>query len=131
MSALTNYAENKVLDHALGTTSWTMPTQLYIGLATSSFGEAATTGSGVELSGSGYARQSIDFDAASGGTCDNSAAVEFPAATGSWGTVTSFALFDASTNGNAILYGDFSASKTIASGDILRIAAGDLDVTAA
>lgn len=131
MSALTNYAENKVLDHALATTSWTMPTQLYIGLATSSFGETATTGSGTELTGNNYSRKLIDFSSASGGTTSNSAAVEFDAATGNWGTITSFALFDASTNGNAIIYGDFTASKVIASGDILRIAAGDLDVTAA
>ncbi len=69
--------------------------------------------------------------AASGGTTDNSAAVEFAAATGSWGTISHFGIYDASSSGNLLIHGAFSASKTIATGDILRVAAGDLDITAA
>ena len=74
---------------------------------------------------------SASFGAASGGTTSNSGAIEFAAATGSWGSVSHFGLFDASSSGNLLIHGAFSAAKTIASGDILRIAAGDLDVTAA
>ena len=73
----------------------------------------------------------INFDAASGGTTDNSAAVEFAAATGSWGSVSHFGIFDAASSGNLLVHGAFSAAKTIGSGDILKVAAGDLDVTAA
>ena len=71
------------------------------------------------------------FNAASNGTADNSGAVDFPAATGSWGTVSHFGLFDASTSGNLLIHGALTASKTVATGDILRIAAGDMDITAA
>jgi len=128
MSAMSDYLENKVLDHVLGTTSYTMPTTVYIGLSTGSF---ADDNSGTELSGSGYARQSIAFDAAASGTTDNTSNVDFPAATGSWGTVSHYGLFDASSGGNLLIHGAFTTSKTVATGDILRVAAGELDITAA
>jgi len=125
---MSDYLENEILDHILGTGAYTMPTTVYVGLSTGSFND---DNSGTELSGSGYARQSIAFNAASSGTADNSGAVDFPAATGSWGTVSHFGLFDASTSGNLLIHGALTASKTVATGDILRIAAGDMDITAA
>jgi len=126
---MSDYLENKVLDHVLGTTSYTMPATVYIGLSTGSF---ADDNSGTELSGFGYARQSVAFDAAASGTTDNTAAIDFPTASGgSWGTVSHWGLFDASSAGNLLIHGSFTASKTVADGDILRIAAGELDITAA
>jgi len=128
MSAMSDYLENEILDHILGTGAYTMPTTVYVGLSTGSFND---DNSGTELSGSGYARQSIAFNAASNGTADNSGSVDFPAATGSWGTVSHFGLFDASTGGNLLIHGALTASKAVATGDILRVAAGDMDITAA
>lgn len=128
MSAMSDYLELKVLDHVLGTTAYTMPSTVYVGLSTGSFND---DNSGTELSGSGYARQSAAFSAAASGTTSNSAAIEFPAATGSWGTVSHFGIFDAASSGNLLIHGAFSASKSVTTGDILRISAGDLDITAA
>ena len=127
MSAMSDYLENKVLDHILGTTAYTQPTTVYVGLSTASF---ADDHSGTELSGSGYARQSASFNAAASGTADNSAAIEFPAATASWGTVSHFGIFDALTAGNLLIHGSFTTAKAIGSGDILKISAGDLDISA-
>lgn len=128
MSAMSDYLENEILDHILGTGAYTMPTTVYVGLSTGSFGD---DNSGTELSGSGYARQSISFGAAASGTASNDAAVEFPAATGSWGTVSHFGIFDAASSGNLLIHGALTASKVIATGDILKIAVGDMDITAA
>lgn len=128
MSAMSNYLENEILDHILGTGAYTMPTTVYVGLSTGSFGD---DNSGTELTGNGYSRQSISFGAASSGTASNDAAVEFSAATGSWGTVSHFGLFDASASGNLLIHGALTASKVIATGDILKIAIGDMDITAA
>tara|TARA_R100000544_G_C2219771_1_gene56749 strand:- start:515 stop:901 length:387 start_codon:yes stop_codon:yes gene_type:complete len=128
MSAMSNYLEVEILDHILRNAAYTPASTVYIGLSTGSFGD---DNSGTELSGSGYARQSIAFDAASGGTTDNTSAVDFPTATGSWGSVSHYGLFDASSSGNLLIHGAFSAAKTVGSGDILRIAAGELDITAA
>lgn len=128
MSAMSNYLENEVLDHILGTGAYTMPSTIYIGLSTGSFGDDA---SGTELTGNGYTRKVMAFDAAVAGTADNTSAVEFSAATASWGTVSHFGLFDAVSGGNLLIHGAFTAAKLIDTGDILKIAAGDLDITAA
>ena len=128
MSAMSDYLENEILDHILGTGAYTMPATVYVGLSTGSFND---DNSGTELTGNGYARQSISFGAAASGTASNDAAVEFPAATGSWGTVSHFGLFDASSSGNLLIHGALTASKVIETGDILKIAVGDMDITAA
>jgi len=128
MSAMSDYLENKVLDHVLGTTSYTMPATVYIGLSTASFND---DNSGTEISGGSYARQSISFDAAASGTTDNTSAVDFPVATANWGTVSHYGLFDASSGGNLLVHGAFASSKTVETGDVLRIGAGELDITAA
>ena len=125
---MSNYLENELLDHVLRNAAYTSPSTVYIGLSTGSFGD---DNSGTEISGNGYARQSIAFDAASGGTTDNTSNVDFPAATGSWGTVSHYGIFDASSSGNLLIHGAFSSSKAVTTGDILRIAAGELDITAA
>lgn len=128
MSAMSDYLENEILDHILGTGAYTMPTTVYVGLSTGTFGD---DNSGTELTGNGYARKSISFGAASSGTASNDAAVEFAAATGSWGTVSHFGIFDAASAGNLLIHGSLTASKVIATGDILKIAIGDMDITAA
>lgn len=128
MSAMSDYLENEILDHILGTGAYTMPATVYVGLSTGSFND---DNSGTELTGNGYARESISFGAAASGTASNSGAVEFSAATGSWGTVSHFGLFDASSSGNLLIHGALTASKVIDTGDILKIAVGDMDITAA
>ena len=127
MSALSDYLENEILDHILSVGAYTMPSNVYVGLSTGSF---ADDNSGTELSGSGYGRVAASFGAAASGTASNDAAIEFSAATGDWGTVSHFGIFDASTTGNLLIHGSFTASKVIANGDILRIQTGDLDVSA-
>jgi hypothetical protein len=84
---------------------------------------------GTEISGNAYARQSVTFSAPSNGATSNSAAVEFPQATGSWGTVAYLGLLDASTGGNLLYHTALDASKTIDTGDVFRIAIGSLAVT--
>jgi len=128
MSALSDYAELKVLDHTLGTTAWSMPATVYLGLSVASMGDDA---SGTELSGSGYARQSISFASASSGSASTDATVTFPTATGSWGSVGYWSLWDASSGGNMLMHGAFTTAKTVGNGDILRVNSGDLTITAA
>ena len=128
MSAMSDYLEDKLLDHILAVTPFSAPSNVYLGLSIASMGENA---GGTELSGNGYARVAVAFDAASGGTTDNTAVVDFPACTGSnWGAVAYWSIWDASTGGNMLLHGAFTSAKTIEVNDVLRVAAGDLDITA-
>jgi len=48
---------------------------------------------------------------------------------GGYGTVVAVGVFDAATGGNLLAYADLTASKTIDTGDVFRIPAGDLDIT--
>jgi hypothetical protein len=131
MSAASDYLENKVLDHFLGTASTSAPATVYLALFTT---DPTDAGSGTEVSTSGtaYARQSIAFSSASSGTTSNSADVEFSQATGSgFGTVTHFGIFDASTAGNLLFHGALTSSKTIDAGDVFKIASGNLSITVA
>ena len=123
--SFTNYLETEILDHVFGGNAYTAPATLYVGLYTAAPGEA---GGGTELSGSGYARQTTAFTV-SGSTASNSANIEFPAATGNWGTVTHAGIFDASTGGNLIAYATLTSSKVVETGDILRFSASQLQVT--
>jgi len=124
--AFTTYLRNKVLDDVLGTAAYTAPTTVYVGLFTSATGAA---GGGTEVVGNGYTRKAMAFDAAASGASDNTSAVEFDTATGSWGTITHTAVLDAATAGNMLMENALTASKAIASGDVFRFQAGEFDVT--
>lgn len=123
--SFSNYLETELLDHVFTNSAYTAPSTLYLALFTSAPGEA---GGGTEVSGSGYLRQTAAFTV-SGNEATNSASIEFPTATGSYGTVTHVGVFDASTSGNLLCYAALSASKAIESGDVFRVPAGDLDIT--
>lgn len=123
--SFSNTYETNVLTWVFTGNAVTRPTAWYIGLFTAAPGEA---GGGTEVSGGSYAREAATFTV-SGDTASNSANIEFTAATASWGTVTHIAVFDASTGGTQIAYASLTASKAIDTGDILRIPAGDLDIT--
>lgn len=125
--SFSNYLETKILDHVFAGTAYTAPATKYLALFTAAPGEAGG-GTEVSTSGTAYARQSVAFTT-SGNTTSNSAAVEFPTATASYGTVTYVGVFDASTGGNLMAYAALSSSKTIDSGDVFRVPAGDLDIS--
>nr|BAR34531.1 b-glycanase [uncultured Mediterranean phage uvMED] len=125
MSA-SNYLENKILDHVLGSSALAQPSALYVALSTGSFND---DNSGTELSGNGYSRKVITFGTASSGSISNNSAVEFDTATGDQGTISHFGIFDASSGGNLLYHGAFSSSKVISTGDVLKISSSSLTVS--
>lgn len=124
MGSFANFIEDKFLDHLVGKTSYTMPTA-YVGLSTA---DPLDDASGLaEPSGNGYARVATagaDWNASSGGSISNANDITFPEATGNWGTITHFALFDAISGGNMLAHGSLTTSKTIESGEIAKFAGG-------
>ena len=119
MSAASNYLENKILDHVIGGSDYTRPATIYFALFTVAPSDA---GGGTEVSGNGYARvamtnNSTNFPAASGGSKTNAVAVVFPTATGNWGTVSHYGVFDASSGGNLIVHGAMTTAKLVENGD--------------
>jgi hypothetical protein len=126
MAEMSNYLENALINGTLRATSYTAPTTVYVGLYTTDPTDANT---GTEVSGGSYARTSATFGAPSNGVTTNSAAVTFPTATGTWGTVGWIGILDAATSGNLLYHTPLTASKSITSGDIFTISIGNLSVT--
>jgi hypothetical protein len=130
-TSLTDYYENKIVDHLFRNTalSESSPASYYVGLLTASCSDSSA---GTEVSGGDYARVAVTrgtsawkgthgstTGASSGtnGTISNAGAITFPAPTANWGTITHFAIYDASTSGNQILCQSLTASKTVNNGD--------------
>ena len=123
--SLSNIFETTTLNWLFTATSVTRPTAWYIALYT-----VAPTdgGGGTEISGNAYVREAVAMSV-TGDNATNTGAVEWPTASGTWGTIVAVGVFDALSAGNLIAYGNLTVSKTITSGDVFRIPAGDLDIT--
>src|SRR4051812_36619830 len=106
MTGFSDYAAKKTLDHWTGKTDvGSVPTS-YVALFTAA-GIDAGTGF-TEVSTGSYARVATagsDWSAATASapsTATNANAITFPTATGSWGTIIAFGLYDAASVGNLI-----------------------------
>ena len=143
MSALSDYLENKLVDHIFRGQTFSAPT-LYVGLLTAAPSDA---GGGTEVSGSAYARVKAAAGASqaltdwkstqndnlastgTGGQTSNSSPVNFPTPSATWGTVTHFGIYDASSGGNLLVHGSLNVAKTINQDDVVSFPAGSLSVT--
>ncbi len=128
MAEMSNYLETALINATLRATTYTAPTTVYVSLWTS---DPTDAGSGTEVSGGSYARTSVTFGAPSNGVTTNNADVTFPTATASWGTVGWIGINDAATSGNLLYHTALDTAKAIDSGDIFKIASGNLSVTLA
>lgn len=132
MGSLSNYAETAWVRHLLLQAAYTPASTLYLGLSTSDPGEAATGASASEVANSGsYARTAIAFGAASSRAITQNADVVFPAATGSWGTITHWFIVDTNTygSGNVLASGAFNSSFAVVSGNQRTVASGQVSVS--
>lgn len=129
-TSLSDYLENKLVDAFLRGQAYTMPVTTYVALATATGSDVAC---GTEVTGGSYARVAVTSSltnwsgtqgagttvasTGTGGLVSNNVAVTFPAPTASWGSVTEFCVFDASTAGNLLFRAALTTSKTINNGD--------------
>ena len=130
MAALSDYLENKLIDHLFRGRSYTAPTVLAVALYTAT---PSDSGGGTEVSGGSYARgqlnpsdsnwestQGTTAAAASSGTSgatQNAVAITFPTPSANWGSITHFGVFDATTSGNLLFWGALTTPKTVNNGD--------------
>lgn len=132
MGSLTDYAENAFLNHITTNAAYTPAATIYLALATADPTDAATGASMNEVANSGaYARTAITFGAAASRVITQNADVVFPEATGSWGTVTHWAIVDTNTygSGNVLAHGAFGSSFAPVTGNIWTVASAEINVT--
>jgi hypothetical protein len=130
MANMSDYLEIKLLNETLNGVAFTAVDNPYISLHTA---DPTDAGTGAEVSGGSYARVASSFATASGtsGAVVTDATATFPTATANWGTVGWIGLWDAASSGNMLYHTALDAPKTIDSGDIFKITAGNLSVTLA
>jgi hypothetical protein len=144
MSAASDYLENQLVDHLFRGATFAKPSSLFFALFTAA---PSDSGGGTEVTGGSYARVSItpsntNFNATQGGTSGvssgsggnttNAVAITFPAPSASWGTVTHYGVFDASSGGNLLVWGALNTPKTINNGDAApSFSAGNFSLTCA
>ena len=135
MSQMSDYLEDAIKEWFRGSTFPAATGSVYVALYTATPTDA--NASGTEVSGNAYARQALAKAAGSwtaggagSGQISNTAAITFPAATpAGWGTITHFAIYDAITTGNELLWGALTTSKAVGIGDVFQFAAGALVIT--
>jgi hypothetical protein len=129
-TALTDYAENKIIDALFRGQALGAPTTFYVALYTTCPTDSTA---GTEVTGGSYARVAITSSlanwagtqsagsttASSGtsGTTSNNGVIPFSAPTANWGVVACWGLLDTSTAGNLWIYSALTVSKTINNGD--------------
>jgi len=132
---LTTYATNQILNALFGkASSASLASSAYLGL--SSTKPTIAGGNVTEPSGNGYARTLIGISGQSGtqkmgnpsnNAITNSQEINFPKATGAWGTFGYVCLFTAATGGTLIAWMEITSPITVsAAGTIAHIDVGDL-----
>lgn len=130
--SFTDAFENAVLNAILGAGATLLPGTVYIGLSTTA---PADDGSNFTEPGSGsYARVAVTNDgsgwsAAVAGVKSCAAAIIFPTATASWGTVGYFGIFTAASGGVPQITGALDAPRPIGNTDAFRFQASNCKVT--
>jgi hypothetical protein len=117
--------KHDILKHFLCNTPVKSPTTLYVALFN---GDPVNSG-GIEVTGSGYARQQITFSEPSNGATDNTNEIEFGPAQADWGTVTHTVIYDSATGGTPLLYGELSRQREILQDDSFMFLRGKYKVS--
>lgn len=126
MSA-TNFLEDKFLLASLTGNTYTGNGTVYLALYSTAPGES---GSGTELSGSGYSRQSIAFTVNTGnGVATNTANVVFGNATADWSTAVAYGVIDAPSGGNILYTGNLTPSQTLLNGYNMTFQTGNVSIS--
>lgn len=123
-----NYLIPKIIDHALGTAAYTPAATVYLALYTSN---PTAADSGSEATLGDYARSAIAFDAPSSGVTQNTDEEDFGTASSGPNTITHWGIRDASTDGNLLIFGEWNDLNVVDNGDVYKVPAGSLTITAA
>lgn len=122
--AKSTYLRNAFLNHVLNKSTYSPPANVYLSLHTAD----PSSGSN-EVTGGSYARKVISTAAVSGGSAASNAAINFTSMPAT--TATHYGIYDASSGGNLLYYGQFAVPITTTAGQTLPIASGDLTISEA
>lgn len=130
MANVAAYAEKAMLDWVLGGATPTRPTAWGMGL---SLGAPSSTSGSEITTGSGYARQTVDFGAAAspGGSATNNVAATYGPFSGA-ATISGLQIWDtvlSLNSGNMLWYGNLATARSILAGDFVIVNSGALTIS--
>lgn len=132
-----DYLADKWLDLMFRNQAFSAP-DTYVALCDATIGDSDTGSTISEPSGGSYARKQVNVNGGASPTwdtavsgdpsyVDNTHAITFTTATGSWGTLVAVAICDAATTGNLLMYDNAMADQAVGDGDTAEFAIGALD----
>jgi len=128
MGTISDYMEIKWLDHVFENGAFTVPTNIYVSLSTADPTDSG--GSIAEPSGNNYERKVMNtWNTASARAITNNGVITFNTASGAWGNLTHYAIFDAITGGNMLAHGSLSVAKDVVDGNTPSIADAEIEVS--
>lgn len=139
MSAASNYTEANFINALLRGTAFPLPTGTFVSLHTGNPGETGAN-EVTTVQWPSYARVSAEqggsigdgWDAPTDGVTKNSNQLTYPSMDGTTSVeVTHWAIWDAATGGNMLVYSSLSAARTLLNGDIFVFDVNALTVSAA
>lgn len=105
-----------------------IPAAYYVGL--SSTAPSADGTNVTEPVGGGYKRVMVQhLGEPENGVVQNTQAIEFPESTSAWGKFTHYAIYDAESGGNLLMYGEFAEPRTIETGTVLIMRTGAVSLS--
>lgn len=116
-----DYLKHRIVNHMLGETSYSMPSTVYL---------AVIDDGGTEFTGGGYARQATAFDPAASKEIVNAAEENFGTASGNLGDTDTWRLYDNSSGGNILIFGDWDVPAEVLNGDGYKVPDGGLNILA-
>jgi hypothetical protein len=135
-TGFTDYAATQLLKGLFKVVSFGLPSNWYLGVSTTN---ATAAGGFTEPVGNGYARLQIPANATNWPTAGTGTtvvsiaqklALQMATLTGTWGTLISWALFDALTSGNMWFAAPISPSLVPATGEAPYVPANTLSIVA-
>lgn len=130
MGSITDFLEDELIDHVLKVGVYTAPSVIAIALGT-----IASDGAFTEIpNAQSYARVSVtagNWSTAAGRLIQNTAAITFPTAAGSWGTPDVWACFTSVTygGGDYLAYGDITTPTAIGINDTPSFASNEIQIS--
>jgi hypothetical protein len=123
---ITDTCENLLLDHILGTTSFTPTGPIKVALMTAN-GSDASAGTEVVAGGNAYARQTLTCGAASAGATSNSGTLTWSNMPSC--TVVGVEIYDSNATPKRLWWGPLTANKVVNAGDTFQILTGALTLS--
>lgn len=124
---ISDFLENKLIDHSLGTASYTAPTSVTVALFTSNPTDAGTGAEVTTTQFPSYARQACTFNPATNGATTNKDTLTWTFDGGSALTISHIGLY--SNTGDLLWHGALSTAKTLNNTDKFELPSGNLNVS--